>query len=62
MAFIAHAREDVPALLDEIAQLREIAQAVAAIHETGYGDPALPYDAQVSALTILKARKLLGIE
>lgn len=49
-------------LADENAALREIARAVAAIRETGRGDPGEPYDAQISLLTITKARALLGAE
>ena len=52
-------------LTTENVALREIVQAVARIQEsgTGYGmSDALPYDAQISALTIMKARALLASE
>jgi len=49
---------------DDLAQrnaaLREIVESVAAIRETGRGDASEPYDAQISVLTIQKARDLLG--
>ena len=41
---------------------REILAKVAAIQETGGGDPSQPYDAQISALTIYQARQLLAVD
>ena len=44
---------------DRMRAIEEVIRAVAAISEHGRGDPGEPYDAQVSLLTITKARKLL---